>query len=222
LALLRDHGARELVIVGGTRERRLPHLSEIDFGAILELLRNWRILRYGDDGLLRKIARIFETRGIRVVGAAEIAPDLLVPQGALGQLAPDPAAAADIAVGVAAARAHGARDLGQAVIVEGGRIVAREGADGTDAMLAIHAASRVPGGARGVLVKCPKPTQDLRLDMPAIGAATVTGAARAGLAGIAVEAGGTLVADAEAVGRLATEAGLFVWGFAPHLGEGAP
>lgn len=222
LALLRQHGARELVIVGGMRERRLPRLSEIDLGAIVELLRNWRILRHGDDGLLRKIARIFERRGIRVVGAAEVAPHLLVPAGALGSLAPDPASVADIAVGVAAARAHGARDLGQAVIVEGGRIVAREGAEGTDAMLAAHTATRAPGAPRGVLVKCPKPTQDLRLDMPAIGPATVTGAARAGLAGIAVEAGGTLVADAGAVGRGATEAGIFVWGFPPDLGEGAP
>ncbi len=214
LRLFRDAGARDLVIVGGMRERRLPRLCEIDFGAIWVILRHLRILRHGDDGLLRKIARIFESRGLRVVGAAEVAPHLLVPAGALGAVAPDATTRADIALGVGEARRHGVRDLGQAVIVVDGSVVAREGADGTDAMLAAHAAARAAGApAGGVLVKCPKPTQDRRLDMPAIGAATVAAAAAAGLAGIAVEAGGTLIADSAAVARAADAAGLFVWGF---------
>lgn len=223
LKLFRDAGARDLVIVGGMRERRLPRLSEIDLGAIWVLLTHLRILRHGDDGLLRKIARIFESRGHRIVGAAEVAPHLLVPAGALGAITADPSALADVAVGVAAARAHGARDLGQGVIVVDGAVVAREGREGTDGMLAAHAASRAPGAPRrGVLVKCPKPMQDRRLDMPAIGPATVAAAAAAGLAGIAVEADGTLVAEAEAVARAADAAGLFVWGFAPDAaGRGA-
>lgn len=216
LRFFRAAGARELVIVGGMRERRLPRLSEIDLGAIWVILRHLRILRHGDDGLLRKIARIFESRGLRIVGAAEVAPHLVVRHGALGAYRPGSSALADIAVGVAEARAHGARDLGQGVIVVDGVVVAREGPSGTDAMLAAHAASRAPGSLpRGVLVKCPKPTQDRRLDMPAIGSATVAAAAAAGLAGIAVEAEGTLVADADAVARAADAAGIFVWGFDP-------
>jgi DUF1009 family protein len=222
LRLFRDAGARDLVIVGGIRDRRLPRLSELDLGAIFEFLRNLRILRRGDDSLLRKIGRIFERRGLRIVGAGEAAPALLMPAGALGGSAPEASALADIERGIAAAREHGARDLGQAVIVVGGRVVGREGREGTDAMLAAHAASRAPGEARsGVLVKLPKPIQDLRLDMPAIGRGTVEAAAAAGLAGIAVEAGGTLVADATRVGAAADAAGLWVWGFAPETGRGA-
>ncbi|WP_333826083.1 LpxI family protein [Pinisolibacter sp.] len=222
LRLFRDAGARDLVIVGGIRDRRLPRLCELDFGAVVEFLRNLRILRRGDDSLLRKIARIFERRGLRIVGAGEAAPDLLMRAGALGEARPDASARADIECGIAAARDHGARDLGQAVIVVDGRVVAREGRDGTDAMLAAHAATRRPGEPRrGVLVKLPKPIQDLRLDMPAIGCGTVDAAASAGLAGIAVEAGGTLVADAAGVGAAADAAGLWVWGFPPQTGRGA-
>lgn len=222
IRLFRSAGARDLVIVGGLRERRLPRLSEIDLGAIVELIRNYRILRHGDDGLLRRVARIFERRGFRIVGAAEVAPHLLVPRGPLGTQAPGEREAANVAIGLAAARDHGRRDLGQGVIVVDGRIVAREGPEGTDAMLAAHAAARSPGApACGVLVKCPKPGQDLRLDMPAIGPATVAAAARAGLAGVAVEAGGTLIADAAEVGRLADAAGLFVFGVAPASEGGA-
>ena len=223
LKLFRRAGARDLVIIGGIRDRRLPRLSELDLGAIFEFLRNLRILTRGDDSLLRRIARIFERRGLRIVGAAEVAPDLLMTDGPLGRLRPAPDGLADVEVGIAAARAHGARDLGQAVIVVDGRVAAREGRDGTDAMLAAHAAPRPPVAPRhGVLVKLPKPIQDLRLDMPAIGPATVAAAAAAGLAGIAVEADGTLVADRPAVAAAADAAGLWVWGFGREAGRAAP
>jgi DUF1009 family protein len=65
---------------------------------------------------------------------------------------------------------------------------------------------------RGVLVKAPKQGQDLRYDLPAVGARTVEGAAAAGLAGIAVAAGNALVADAQAMIEAADKAGLFVTG----------
>lgn len=215
LRLFREAGARDLVIVGGIRERRLPRLSEIDLGAVWVLLRHLRILRHGDDGLLRKIARIFETRGLRIVGAAEIAPHLLAEAGHIAGPAPTAQDLADVALGVEAARAHGARDLGQGVIVVDGTVVAREGRAGTDAMLAEHGANRRSDSPRqGILVKCPKPAQDLRLDMPAIGPGTIAAAARAGLAGIAIEAGGTLIADRDDLVRRAGEVGVFVWGFA--------
>jgi DUF1009 family protein len=223
LRLFRSAGARDLVIVGGIRDRRLPRLSELDFGALFEFLRHLRILRHGDDGLLRKIARIFEARGLRIVGAGDVAPHLLMPEGRLGAIAPDAASLDDIAVGVAAAGELGVRDLGQAVIVVDGRVVAREGRDGTDAMLAAHAAASPAGGRRrGVLVKRPKPIQDLRLDMPAIGPATVAAVAAAGLAGIAVAAGGTLVADRARVAAAADAAGIWVWGVGTEAGRAAP
>jgi UDP-2,3-diacylglucosamine hydrolase len=219
ISLLNRHGARELVIIGGIRQRRLPYPSEMDFSGIFVLIRNWRLLKSGDDGTLRKIARILETRDIRVVGAAEVAPELLMPVGALGAHRPGGDLLADIARGLGAARAHGDDDLGQAVIAADGMVALKEGPAGTDAMIGVWAtAQQGRPGRRGVLVKCPKPRQDRRLDMPAIGPDTVRTAAAAGLAGIAVEAGGTIVADRDEVVRIADEAGLFVWGI--DTGEG--
>ncbi len=213
IALMKRAGARDLVIVGGIRQRRLPHLSELDIGGIFEVIRQWRILRHGDDGLLRKIARLLERRGIRVVGAAEVVPELLMPVGALGARQPSEAERADICIGLRAARAHGDDDLGQAVIVAQGKVAVKEGPAGTDAMVGVYAEMRKSAAKGcGVLVKCPKPRQDRRLDMPAIGPDTIRGAAAAGLAGVAVEAGGTIVADRDEVARLADELGLFVWG----------
>lgn len=214
--LARAVGARDMVFIGAIRQRRLPTFAEIDFGGIWNLLWNWRLLMRGDDGVLRRLARFFEANGLRVCGAAEIAPDLLVRAGAMGALAPAAADLADVALGLDAARALGRRDLGQAVIAADGRVVAEEDRRGTDAMVAAFGAPHSAAAARaGVLIKCPKPTQDRRLDMPAIGPDTVRTAAAAGLRGIAVEAGGTLVADRAEVVRLADALGLFVWGVAP-------
>ena len=91
-------------------------------------------------------------------------------------------------------------------MVRAGHVVGREDATGTDALIARCA------GVGGVLVKVAKPGQERRADLPAIGPDTVANAARVGLAGIAVEAGGALVLDPHEIARRADAAGLFVVG----------
>ena len=105
----------------------------------------------------------------------------------------------------------GALDVGQGAVVQQGLVLAVEAAEGTDAMLA-RAAKLRRDGSGGVLVKVRKPGQESRADLPTIGVATVEAAARAGLRGIAVEAGGALVLDSDSVIRAADEAGLFLLG----------
>jgi DUF1009 family protein len=108
-------------------------------------------------------------------------------------------------------------DVGQAVVVADNRVLAVEAADGTDAMLAhvaeLRRSGRIPTPLRrGVLVKAPKPGQDRRIDLPSIGPRTLENAARAGLGGVAVVAGSTVVADPERMPAAADGAGLFVVG----------
>jgi DUF1009 family protein len=125
--------------------------------------------------------------------------------------------AEDIARGFALLAAMSAFDVGQAAIVAGRRVLAVEAAEGTDAMLDRVAAMResrrivLPAGS-GVLVKAPKRRQDRRFDLPSIGPGTVTRAAAAGLAGIAVIAGATIVAEPQRLVEEADRAGLFVVG----------
>ena len=113
---------------------------------------------------------------------------------------------ADIAFGLDYLRATGPFDVGQAVVVAGKHVLAVEAAEGTDQMLARVAELRASGRVRaavgsGVLVKAPKPGQDRRFDLPSIGPQTVEGVVRAGLAGIAVVAGATIVAEPERLVR---------------------
>lgn len=174
----------------------------------------------GDDALLRALVAECEAEGFRVVGADEVFGGLLAPQGSLGAIAPDAAALADIERGAALVTALGAFDVGQGAVICAGLALAVEAQEGTDAMLqrvaglpeAIRGATNA---RRGVLVKRPKPTQERRIDLPVIGVATIDGAARAGLAGVAVQAGGALIVDRDAVVARADALGLFVYGFDP-------
>jgi len=151
------------------------------------------------------------------VGAQEVAPEILMPQGAGGTMLPSQDDHRDIARALALLEATGPFDIGQAAVVAGNQVLAVEAAEGTDAMLAriaeLREGGRIPTPAGvGVLVKAPKPAQDRRLDLPAIGPRTVEEVARAGLAGIAVVAGGTIIAEPVAVASAADAAGVFVFG----------
>lgn len=186
-------------------------------------LRNRRELQalaaQGDDGLLRGVVALLEGRGHTVVGIDALAPDLLAPEGPLGTVLPDDEAASAIATGRALLTALSDFDIGQATVVEGARVLAVEGPEGTDRMLArVQAAARgtmLPWSRSrdgGVLVKIPKLGQEARVDLPAIGPQTVRRAAAAGCRGIAVETGGTLVLDREETVAEADRRGLFLVG----------
>jgi UDP-2,3-diacylglucosamine hydrolase len=210
LDLLHAHAVTELVLAGGVPR---PSLSA--------LRPDWRAARFfariahralGDDGLLSAVVRELEREGFRVVGADQLlASDAALPEGPLGRFRPDAEAAADIAHGMRLARAIGALDIGQAVVVQQGLVLGVEAIEGTDGLLRRVAGLRREGPG-GVLVKTEKPGQERRVDRPTIGPQTVILAAEAGLRGIAAEAGATLVIDRDEVVRAADAAGLFVVG----------
>jgi UDP-2,3-diacylglucosamine hydrolase len=214
--LARAEGCRDLVLVGGLVRPAIRQVR-LDWATLVEMPRILRAFRGGDDHLLTGIGRILESDGFRLLGAHEVAPDITAPAGALGLHQPDADAAADIARGFEMLDALSPFDVGQAAVIAKGRILAVEAAEGTDAMLqrvvALREAGRIglPRGI-GVLVKAPKQRQDRRFDLPSIGPDTLLHAARAGLAGIAVVAGGTIIAEPQRLVEAADENGLFVLG----------
>lgn len=210
LKLLRDHGVRELVIAGGVRRPSLGAIRPDWRAAKFFAKVGYRLL--GDDGLLSAIAKELEIEGFHLVGAHELLDERAsAPEGPLGRLKPSTDAMADIDRGVEIARAVGALDVGQAVVVQQGLVLGVEAIEGTDALLRRCAGLRREGPG-GVLVKIEKPGQETRIDRPTVGPQTVRLAAEAGLVGIAVEAGSTLVIDRDRVISEADAAGLFVIG----------
>ena len=212
----RSAGCHEMVLIGSLVR---PAFWQVRFDlTTLKLLpRIAAAFRGGDDYLLSSGARLIEEQGFRVLGAHEVAPEILVPKGALARVQPSEGERADIALGFDYLQATGPFDVGQAVVVAGRHVLAVEAAEGTDQMLERIAALRASGHIRastvgGVLVKAPKRGQDLRFDLPSIGPRTVEGAARAGLAGIAVVAGSTIVAEPERLIAVADRANIFIVG----------
>jgi DUF1009 family protein len=159
--------------------------------------------------------RFFEEKGYRVHGAGEVAPELLAGEGVLGEQRPSAEDEADMRIAFRVVEALGRLDVGQSAVVAKVHVLAVEAAEGTDAMLARCAeldARSSRRGRAGVMVKAPKPGQEQRVDMPTIGPETVNKAAAAGLAGIAVAAGGVLLAERGATIAAANEHGLFLVG----------
>jgi DUF1009 family protein len=207
-------GCRDVVFIGSVVR---PTLWQIwpDLAALRMLPRIIRMFRGGDDYLMSNLLRLFEDCGFRPVGAHEIAPEIRMPEGAVGRLQPSEGNRVDIALGLALLNAIGRFDVGQATVIAGGHVLAVEAAEGTDEMLAQVAELRRKGRIRsggGVLVKAPKPSQDRRIDLPTIGPQTIAGAARAGLDGIAVVAGEAIIAEPEHMAQAADEAGIFIVG----------
>jgi DUF1009 family protein len=207
--LLRGAGVHEIVLAGAIRRPSLLELKPDVKGT--QLLARIGLRAFGDDGVLRAVIAELEREGFRVVGVQDVLGSLPAPAGQLGRIAPDDQARADIARGVEVARALGAVDVGQAAVVQQGIVLGVEAVEGTDALLGRVGALRRDGPG-GVLVKLAKPAQDRRVDLPTVGVATVEKAAAAGLAGIAVEAGATLVLDLAGVIAAADAAGLFLEG----------
>jgi DUF1009 family protein len=214
--LAHHEGCRELVFIGSVLRPTIGQLR-LNWRTLRLLPRIVSMFRGGDGHLLAGVTRIFEEEGFRVVGAHEIAPQILVPAGPLGFHRPDARDQTDISRGLALLRAIGPFDVGQAVVVADSRVLAVEAAEGTDHMLAHLAALRRAGQVRaadrrGVLVKAPKPGQDRRIDLPSIGVKTVEAAAKAGLSGIAVVAGSAIMAEPDRIIEQADREKLFVVG----------
>ncbi len=209
-------GCRDVVFIGSLIRPTLWNLRP-DFRALMLLPRIMAAYRGGDNHLLSGVSKIVEEQGSRLIGAHEVAPEILVSEGALGHIDASAQHRQDITFGFDYLRASGAFDIGQAVVVAGKHVLAVEAVEGTDQMLArvadLRAAGRIgaPEGI-GVLVKAPKPGQDRRFDLPSIGPKTVAGVVRAKLAGIAVVGGTTVIAEPERVVNEADHAGIFVVG----------
>jgi DUF1009 family protein len=213
--LISEKGCRELVLIGAVRKR--PDYTAIrpDLGAVRLIPRILRIMRGGDDSVLQGVAEIFQERGVKLLTPLDVAPEMAPPEGVLTRIAPDESERLNLDKAAEAARAIGRLDIGQAAIAVGGRVVALEGVEGTDGLIKrvadLKAEGRLPRKG-GTLVKCMKPNQDSRLDLPTVGPQTAELAAAAGLAGVGVESGRALLAGRDETIAAFDRCGLFLIG----------
>jgi len=209
-ARLQQEGVREIVFAGRVRRPALRDIRPDWLAA--KFLAKVGLKALGDDGLLQVLTDAIEAEGFRVIAPDDLLANLLAPAGQLGRHAPDAVAEQDIRRGIEVARALGLADVGQAVVVQQGLVLGVEALEGTDALIERCARLARPGPG-GVLVKMKKPQQQRRHDLPTVGPVTLQCAIAAGLRGLAVEAGATLMLDQKEMIQLADEKDLFLLGF---------
>ena len=171
----------------------------------------------GDDAAIGVFVSAFQSAGFKVLGPEDVYADLLCPDGNLTQVRPQQSDLEDLQKAFRIAGIIGREDIGQGCVVRDGVVVAVEAQEGTDAMLV-----RAGGldleyrgnqkGRKGVLVKRAKPRQEMRVDLPVIGVRTVELVEQAGLAGIGLEAGTSLIIDRAQTISAANAAGIFLIG----------
>ena len=216
---LKNNHIKQIVFAGGVTRPSL-RFRDMDWGGVVSLSKVMAFMVGGDNSLLKGLIKLFDQHGVKVVGAHEIMPELLTPSGLLFGRKPSKKAMNNIDKAFEACKVLGSLDIGQAAVAVGGRVVAVEGIEGTDGMLERIATMRASGrlfedGKHGVLVKTMKPDQDMRADLPAIGPQTIERVINAGLKGIAIEAGHSLLLDKEETLAKAKDAGIFVYGLDP-------
>ena len=207
LEALHGAGCDEVVMAGPMKRPALTSLS-LDRRSAAALARAGTRV-FGDDGLLSVIVEEIEGDGLAVVGIEDLLGGYLIPPGCPTTLQPGEQAKLDAERGIAVLAALGGADVGQAVAVQEGLVLAVEALEGTDAMIE-RAGSLRRTGSGPVLVKGRKPGQEGRADRPTIGVQTVETTAAAGFSGIVVEADQTLVIDRPAVVDRADQLGLFL------------
>jgi DUF1009 family protein len=206
---LEKAGVKEILLCGSLKKPNFQQLMPDWEGAKL-LPKIVAAAGKGDDALLRVVLEAFEKRDFRIRALQDMLPELLCPEGTLGAIAPRPEQEPAIAAALKAARDLGGLDKGQAAVATADAVIGLEDDSGTDALL--QRLGNEPRAKGAVLGKCAKPQQDRRADLPTIGPETLRRAAQAGLAGIALGAGGTLIVERAACIALADAAGMFLVG----------
>ncbi|RUS60591.1 LpxI family protein [Pseudorhodobacter sp. E13] len=212
LHALQDQGITRVCFAGAVQR---PNLDPSLFDPLTAQMvpRLLAAMQAGDDATLREVLAIFEEFDLRILGAQEIAPGLC-PQAGLIAGSITPQDEADATRAAAIVRALGAVDVGQGAVVQAGLCLAVETLTGTDAMLAHTAlipAHLRPKSTKGLFFKAPKPGQDQRIDLPTIGPHTLEMVQKAGLGGIAFQAGAVILLPPAALAAQARALGLFLW-----------
>ena len=209
LKAMTKNSVHDIVLAGGIKRPSFKELIPDWEGA--KFMARLAIKKMSDDDMLRAVIGEIEQYGFKVIGIEEVVPEMMFSEGIYGKVKPSADDMDDIQRGITVAKALGAVDVGQSAVVQEGMVLAVEAIEGTDMMLSRAAAVKKTGKAP-VIVKVLKPGQDTRVDIPTIGLQTIEQLKKYGIKGIAVEAGGILLIEREAVVKMADEAGIFIIG----------
>lgn len=202
------------VVFSGAVQRPNFKQLKLDRKGSLWLLKLGKKIFCGDDELLKALAILMEKEGFEVIAGTDFIEDIFVSSINLTNVSPTESEWYDIKIGIQAARTLGSIDVGQSVIVHDGLVLGVECVEGTDELIKRCAILR-KSSRGGTLVKMSKPQQDIRIDLPTIGAETIDLLGVNNFSGVAVEAKRCIVLDQQSILKRANEFSIFVCGVEP-------
>jgi DUF1009 family protein len=206
IRILKDAGATRAVMAGQVKHVKIFSgiVPDLTLLSVLTKLR-----ARNTDALISAVAEVLREHGIELMDSTSLLEPLMAREGTLTRRAPTPEEQADLAFGYRMADAIAGLDIGQSIAVRDKAVVAVEAMEGTDQMIR-RAGELAGGGVR--IVKVAKPNQDMRFDVPVVGAATISVMKAAGATTLSVDAGRTLLVDGQAVIDAADDAGIAIVG----------
>jgi DUF1009 family protein len=214
-------GVRHAVMAGQVKHKQIFSSIRPDW-RLAKLLLNLRTRN--TDVLLGAVAKVLGDEGIELISSTAFLEPLLAKEGVLTDRAPNDEERKDIEYGLTVATGLASFDIGQTVVVAAQACVAVEAMEGTDAaieragelMRSLDAQEASTLRRTLTVVKLPKPTQDMRFDVPVVGQRTLDSMIRAGATCLAVEAGRTLIFDREDLMRNAAAAEIVIVALPPR------
>ena len=207
LDLLRDEGVEKVLLAGQVKHVQLFSAIKPD-RAMADAL--GQLERRNTDALIGAFVEMLEGRGIEVLDSTFVLKPLLAGAGILTERQPDESELSDVEYGQQIARKIAAMDIGQTVVVADRACIAVEAMEGTDAT--IERAAGLSNGRRLVVVKVSKPQQDMRFDVPVVGAATLNVMKKCNGRVLAVDAGRTLFFERDLLLQRANQEAISVLG----------
>ena len=189
LSLIKQKKSKKVLFAGKIAKPEFSSLR-LDFKGIYYMPSVIRAAKKGDAAIIKAIIKILNNEGIKVISSIYYNPELSLKSGNYTKLKPNKNDFVSIKKGIKYFNKLNDLDHVQALIVNDGKIVAKEGRGGTRKML-----NKLEKITQGVLIKFPKKKQDLRIDLPTIGLQTLKDCKKYGLKGIVLKSKKNIILD---------------------------
>ena len=189
LSLIKQKKSKKVLFAGKIAKPEFSSLR-LDFKGIYYMPSVIRAAKKGDAAIIKSIIKILNKEGIKVISSIYYNPELSLKSGNYTKLKPNKNDINSIKKGIKYFNKLNDLDHVQALIINDGKIAAKEGREGTRKMLI-----KLKKITQGILIKFPKKRQDLRIDLPTIGLQTLKDCKKYGLKGIVLKSKKNIILD---------------------------
>ncbi|MFH1846541.1 MAG: UDP-2,3-diacylglucosamine diphosphatase LpxI [Candidatus Omnitrophota bacterium] len=202
--LLKDR-VRKLALIGKVRKNVIYEKEDTHDKEYSDGLKNMKNKK--DYSILEDVTGHLARIGVEVIDSIKYLAHLMPEKGVLGGVIPNKSVEEDMQFGYDTAKKLAGMDIGQTIIVKDKTVVAVEAMEGTDA--AIERGYEIAGQGC-VMVKVSRPEQDMRWDIPTVGAETMQNLIKNKYKALAIESKKMFLVDKQKVIDQADSAGIVV------------